>query len=90
MIDTFASGQVNQLVTGDVNVTQAGTYHIQVDYRELTDQAFAYVSFANLATNPGGPDFPPPDAVRFRSPTGAWTAQYFGNPNLTRRPDGDL
>ncbi len=85
VIDTFASGQVNTLVTGDVNVPQAGTYHIQVDYRELTDQALAYVSFANLATNPGGPGFPPPTGSA-PVPTGTWTAQYFGNPNLTGDP----
>ena len=62
MINTFGQGKVGQLVTGDVNVTAAGTYHIQVDYRELTDQAWAYVSFANLASNPSGPNFTTPSA----------------------------
>jgi len=85
VIDTFAKSAVNQLVTGDVNVTSAGTYHIQVDYRELTDQAFAYVSFANLATNPTGPNFTPPSAP-VGVPLGAWTAQYYGNANLTGDP----
>ncbi len=85
VVDTFASGQVNQLVTGDVNVSQAGTYHIQVDYRELTDQAFAYVSFANLATNPTGPNFPAPSSPS-PVPLGAWTAQYYGNPSLSGDP----
>ena len=85
VIDTFASGQVNQLVTGDVNVPNAGTFHIQVDYRELTDQAFAYVSFANLASNPTGPNFPAPVQPQ-PVPTGNWTAQYFGNNNLTGEP----
>ena len=85
VIDTFAKSAVNQLVTGDVNVTNAGTYHIQVDYREVTDQAFAYVSFANLATNPGGPNFPTP-AVPVNVATGPWTAQYYGNRNLTGDP----
>src|SRR5690349_2748480 len=40
VIDTFGQGKAGQLVTGDVNVPNAGTYHIQVDYRELTDQAW--------------------------------------------------
>jgi len=86
VIDTFANGQVNQLNTGDVNVSAAGTYHIQVDYRELTDQAFAYVSFANLATNPGGPGFPPPVGTPPPAGTNAWTAQYFANIGLLGDP----
>lgn len=85
IIDTFASNKVNQLITADVNVAQAGTYHIQVDYRELTDQAFAYLSFANLSTNPGGPNFATPSSPLPVS-TGSWTAQYYGNANLTGDP----
>jgi uncharacterized protein YraI len=85
VIDTFASGQVNQLVTGDVTVTSPGTYHIQVDYREVTDQAFAYVSFANLNSNPTGPNFPQPQQP-VPVPTGSWTAQYFGNNSLSGDP----
>jgi uncharacterized protein YraI len=85
VIDTFASGQVNQLVTGDVTVQQAGTYHIQVDYRELTDAAFAYVSFANLASNPGGPSFATPIAP-VPVGVGNWTAQYYSNTSLSGDP----
>lgn len=85
VIDTFGTGQVNQLVTGDVNVPNAGTYHIQVDYREVTDQALAFVSFANLATNPTGPGFPTP-ANPVPIPTGVWTAQYFANTGLVGDP----
>lgn len=85
VIDTFASGQVNQLVTGDINVPNAGTYHIQVDYRDVTDQAFAFVSFANLATNPTGPGFPAPQNP-VPVPTSAWTAQYFANTGLVGDP----
>lgn len=84
VIDTFASGQVNQLVTGDVNVPASGVYHIQVDYREATEQAFAFVSFANLATNPTGPNFSVP--VNVPVPTGAWTAQYYANTGLAGDP----
>ncbi len=87
MIDTFASGQVNVLQTGDVNVSQAGTYHIQVDYREVTDQAFAYVSFANVATNPTGPNFAAPVPSSPNPVTqNAWTAQYYANSGLLGDP----
>ena len=82
VIDTFASGQVNQLVTGDVTVPANGVYHIQVDYHEVTDQAFAFLSFANLANNPSGPNFPAPNPV----PNAAWTAQYFANTGLAGDP----
>ncbi len=85
VIDTFASGAVNQLVTGDVTVQNPGTYHIQVDYREVTDVAFAYLSFANLAGNPGGPSFATPIAP-IPVATGSWTAQYYSNVNLSGDP----
>ncbi len=85
IINTFGQAKSGQLVTGDVNVTAAGTYHIQVDYRELTDQAWAYVSFANLATNPSGPNFTTPSAP-VNVTNGAWTAQYYGNATLQGDP----
>lgn len=89
VIDTFASGQVNQLVTGDVNVPNPGTYHIQIDYRELTDQALAFVSFASLASNPTGPDFQAPSNP-VPVPTSAWLAQYFSNTGLLGDPTAIL
>lgn len=85
VIDTFASGVVNQLVTGDVTVQQAGTYHIQVDYREVTDAAFAYMSFTNLSSNPVGPNFATPVAP-IPVGLGAWTAQYYSNTGLSGDP----
>lgn len=92
VIDTFAdSSKVGQLVTGDVNVPNAGTFHIQVDYRELTDQAYAYMTFANLASNPTFPGFPgqqQPPATGPGVPVtgGSWTAQYYANSNLSNDP----
>ena len=84
LIDTFIQPQrVGQLISQDITLN-AGTHHIQVDYRELTGNAYVYVTFANLATNPTGPNFiqptPPPVAG------GTWTAQYFANPNLGGLP----
>lgn len=81
VIDTF-SGPVGQFVSGDVQVASAGTYHIQVDYREVTEVAYAFVSFANLATNPNPPSFP----VNPGTGTGQWVAQYYPNTNLSGDP----
>ncbi len=95
LIDTFGSGPVGQLVTADVNVPSTGTYHIQVDYREVTDNAYAYVSFANLANNPQGPGFPIGSPGTGSSGTGdfpasvataPWTSQYFANASLLGDP----
>ncbi|MBE2271709.1 MAG: SH3 domain-containing protein [Anaerolinea sp.] len=93
VIDTFQSGIVGQLVTADVNVPANGVYHIQVDYRELTNNAFAYVSFANLATNPQGPGFPVPGTgttpggtLPASVATAPWTGQYYANGGLLGDP----
>ncbi len=83
LIDTFDSAAVGQLVSADVTLA-AGSHHIQVDYREQTGDAYVYVTWANLATNPSGPNFPisgPPPSV-----SGQWTAQYFTNPTLFGTP----
>jgi uncharacterized protein YraI len=82
VIDTFANPAVGQLVSGDVNVPSAGTYHIQVDYREVVDTAFAFVSFANLATNPNPPGFPVNPGVGM----GQWVAYYYPNTSLSGDP----
>lgn len=86
VIDTFASNVVGQLQSGDASVVAAGTYHIQVDYRELTEAAYVYVSFANLATNPNPPSFP----VNPGAGTGQWVAYYYPNTNLSGDPAGIL
>lgn len=85
VIDTFANPQVGTTVQGDVQVPQAGVYHIQVDYREVTENAYAYVSFQNLATNPTSPNFSAPTPPIVLN-TGNWTAQYYSNPTLTGDP----
>ncbi|MEQ8671970.1 MAG: PA14 domain-containing protein [Aggregatilineales bacterium] len=82
IINTFETNEVDRLISRDVELS-AGTHHIQVDYREVNDVAFAYVDFANLAQNPTGPDFSRPINP---PPTGAWTAQYFNNRDLAGSP----
>jgi uncharacterized protein YraI len=82
-IDTINNPSVGQILSADVTL-KAGVHHVQVDYREVTGNAYIYVTWDNLATNPTGPDFPVP-----QSPLpvgGIWTAQYYGNPNLAGTP----
>ncbi|HLU11347.1 MAG TPA: PA14 domain-containing protein [Oceanobacillus sp.] len=83
VIDTFNNPAVGQTVSADVNVPVSGTYHIQIDYQELTDNAYAYFSFANLATNPTGPNFGAPNLPISGGP---WTAQYYSNTALSGDP----
>lgn len=83
-IDTFDHPAVGQTVTADVTVATSDTYHIQVDYQEITDNAYAFVSFANLATNPTGPNFAAP--VNLPITGGPWTAQYYSNNSLSGDP----
>jgi len=84
IIDTFANPAVGQTVSADVSLP-GGSTHIQVDYRENSGNAFVYVTWANLATNPSGPNFPapqqPPPVI-----SGTWTAQYYTNPSLSGSP----
>ncbi|MEO8612282.1 MAG: PA14 domain-containing protein [Chloroflexota bacterium] len=84
-IDTFNNPAVGQTVSGDVTLA-AGTHHVQVDYREVTGDAYVYVTWANLATNPIGPNFPVPVPQQPVPVGGAWTAQYFANTALSGSP----
>jgi uncharacterized protein YraI len=81
VLTTFNAPQPGQLLTVDVPMTE-GTHHIQVDFKELTGNAYLYVSWANLATNPTPPNFPVPVQIA----TGPWTVQYYNNPNLSGVP----
>lgn len=84
-IDTFAHPAVGQLVSADVTLP-AGTHHIQVDYREVTGTAYVYVTWANLATNPSGPNFPTPAPQPISVGGNSWTAQYYDNQSLSGNP----
>lgn len=57
IVNTLDAPQVGVTLTRDVTLT-AGTHHIQVDYRENGGDAFVYLTWANVATNPTGPNFP--------------------------------
>lgn len=88
IIDTFGRAQAGQTVFADVTVPAAGSYHLQVDYSEISLNSFVYVAFANLATTPGGPVFaaptPPPSPINVNVST--WTAEYFNNNGLSGSP----
>jgi uncharacterized protein YraI len=88
LIDTFGKGQVAQIVSADINLS-AGSHHVQVDYQEAGGNAFVYFTWANLATNPTGPNFPPVGGSPPSLPpisSGPWTAQYYANANLFGTP----
>lgn len=86
LIDTFNNPSVARIVQADIQMAQ-GTHHIQVDYAEASGNAYVYVTWANLATNPSGPNFPPLNNSNPGIPTsGPWTAQYFANPSLFSSP----
>ena len=84
-INTIASPAVGQIVSADV-VLPAGVHHIQVDYQEFAGNAYAYLTWANLASNPSGPNFPIPQVSFANVNNGQWTAQYFANTGLTGSP----
>ncbi len=83
LIDTWPAPQVGQVITRDITL-DAGVHHVQVDYREFTGDAYVFVSFVNVNTSPSGPSFPPPQNNPISS--GPWTAQYFGNRDLSGSP----
>jgi uncharacterized protein YraI len=87
LIDTFAqSNQVGTLQTTTFAVPAAGTYHIQIDYREVTNDAFLYMAFGNAATFTQ-PTFAVPTNTNLPvNPGGSWVAQYYGNNSLSGDP----
>lgn len=82
-IDTFTNPQVGQIISVDITL-EAGVHHIQLDYREVTGNAYVYLTWANVASNPTGPDFSVPQMPV--TVGGAWTGQYFANINLIGSP----
>jgi uncharacterized protein YgiM (DUF1202 family) len=88
-IDTFAQAKPGQIISADVTLS-AGVHHVQVDYREDSGAAYAYVTWANLASNPTGPNWPGPQISYATVNTGSWTAEYYGNNNLVGSPTAIL
>lgn len=86
LINTWERNLVNQTVTADIYLN-AGTHHIQVDYREFKGEATAFASFAPIS---GSVVFPIPTQAPVVIPQpvgqGQWTAQYFANTDLSGSP----
>ncbi|MBE0690206.1 MAG: SH3 domain-containing protein [Anaerolineae bacterium] len=82
LINTLNQGRAGQTVSADVQLN--GATHVQIDYVEITGDAYLYLSWSNLASNPQGPNFIPPVNVPIN--TSAWTVQYYSNPNLLGDP----
>jgi len=82
-IDTYNAPKAGVTLTADVTLT-AGYHHIQVDFREMTGDAYLYVSWEKLSGgSTSGPGFPvPPQSLNINS----WTAQYYNNGALAGAP----
>jgi uncharacterized protein YraI len=79
LINTLSQNRAGEILVADVTLN-AGSHHIQVDYRENVGPAYVYVEFANLADNPQTP------AWAIQQVAGAWTAAYYPNTNLSGTP----
>lgn len=86
LINTLGQGRVGQTVTADIQLN--GATHVQIDYVEQTSDAYLYLSWANVASNPSGPNFGQPVNVPVN--TSQWTVQYYNNPNLAGDPSAIL
>jgi uncharacterized protein YraI len=87
VLDTFDRPRTGEILSTDITLSE-GVHHIQVDYRENSGSAYLYMTWADLATNPTGPNFPvwaqPLPAVSVSGNYG--TAQYYINPSLIGTP----
>jgi hypothetical protein len=79
IINTLSQNRQGEILVADVPLN-AGSHHIQVDYRENVGPAYVYVEFANLADNPQTP------AWAIQQVAGTWTAAYYPNTNLSGAP----
>jgi uncharacterized protein YgiM (DUF1202 family) len=85
ILDTFGQTKIGQTVSADVPMT-AGVHKVRVDYQEVSGSAYAYVTWASLASNPVGPNFPVPQVSYSNVNNGQWTAQYYNNAALSGSP----
>ncbi len=79
-IDSYDETRPGELLTADVTLS-AGYHHLQIDFREVTGDAYLYFGWESLADGVSGPTFPTP--VKFNV---QWTAQYFNNNFLGGTP----
>jgi uncharacterized protein YraI len=72
-ITTYNSPKPGETQTVDVTLTE-GVHHLQVDYREITGNAYLKLAWVNLAEIPAQPI------------NGSWTGQYYSNATLSGTP----
>jgi len=79
LLDTYNTNNVGELVSGDISL-DPGTHGIQLNYRELTETAYVYMSWESLDDGVDGPSFGTPESTNVQG--NLWTASYFGNEDL--------
>lgn len=77
---TFNDPKPGQLLTYDYTL-EAGSHHIQIDFREASGLSYIFFDWQNLADTSVGPNFP-----TVVNPEGPWMAQYFNNAALAGTP----
>jgi len=88
LFSTFDQARVGEVLSADIQLA-TGTHQIQVDYREVTGDAYVFVTWENAATNPTTPIFAPITATATTEVNiGPWLTQYFGNEALSGFPSG--
>ncbi|MBC7814148.1 MAG: SH3 domain-containing protein [Burkholderiales bacterium] len=88
-INTLDNPRPGETVTADVTFSSRGERNVQIDYRELTGAASLFLSWQNISGGaaPQPPSFPvAPSSSAVNVNTAAWTAQYYGNANLSGYP----
>lgn len=92
VIDTFSEPRPDELITGELQVTIPGVYHIQIDYRQNTGPSYIYFDYESTADGISGPSFPTfSDQVPVDDRLEAvgnlfWTGQYYSNRDLAGAP----
>jgi uncharacterized protein YraI len=85
VLNSFGQSKASILLSVDVALSE-GNHSLQLDFQELGGDAFVYLSWANVATNPTGPNFSTGGSTGGGSSSGPCTAQYYNNPNLSGSP----
>ncbi len=74
VLNTYNTPRPGDTLTVDVPLS-AGVHHLQVDYREITGNAFLKMTWINVN-----------DIPTQVTGSGNWVAQYYSNPNLSGAP----
>ncbi|NLX10845.1 MAG: SH3 domain-containing protein [Chloroflexi bacterium] len=81
VIDTFGQPRPGETLTVDVELA-GGYHHLQVELKELTHEAYIFVSWTRIA----GPPQPTQPPAPPQTPAGQWRAEYYNNSNLIGHP----